>query len=424
MMIASKWLRPLTVLLALTAVMGLTGCRRWSSSSVPDTLNPGLIAAQNGFGIDLYRKLVNEGTSDEEGIFISPASIALALSMTMNGARGETQRAMARTLGYESFSPETINGSYATQLQQVAQRSADDQGIELRMANGLWKHQELDFRKDFLQRNERFFKATIRSLDFYAPAAADVINQWVSDQTEGLIPRLLEGIDPQTVLFIINAVYFKGDWTQPFDPRLTRTGPFYPVGGGQQDMPMMHQEGMFRHYRGQEFQAVRLPYGEQESLAMYIFLPDSNSNLDEFHEQLTYENWEEWVANFSPKNGRISIPRFRLNYKTKLSAALKDLGMAIAFDPGAADFSGMTETSPVANLSISEVVHQSFLLVNEEGTEAAAATSVGMRLTSAPVYQFDFVADRPFFLVIRDELNGAILFMGSVLAPAVAEAAQ
>ncbi|NLN19094.1 MAG: serpin family protein [Firmicutes bacterium] len=424
MILKSQRLRLWGIVLALTTAIGLTGCDR-RTFSVPDAPDPEVIAAQNGFGFELYRKLISEGvSSDEQGIFISPASISLALSMTYNGARGETKAAMARTMGLESFSPETVNGSQAALVQQAAQRSADDQGIELRMANGLWQDERLSLRKDFVHLNQRFFGATVRSLDFDDPAAAEIINQWVSENTEGRIPRLLHGIDPQTVLFIVNAVYFKGDWTRPFDPHLTRTRPFYPAGGGQRDMPMMYQEGMFSHHEGPGFQAVRLPYGDEESVAMYVFLPDLRSDLDEFHERLTYDNWEQWLAGFSRKNGRVMIPRFRLDFKTKLNEPLKELGMAIAFDPARADFSAMADTYPGTNLSISEVIHQSFLLVNEEGTEAAAATSVGMRLTSAPVYQFDFIADRPFFLVIRDELNGAILFMGSVLTPAPAEATQ
>jgi serine protease inhibitor len=152
------------------------------------------------------------------------------------------------------------------------------------------------------------------------------------------------------------------------------------------------------------------------------FLPDLGSDLKTFHEQLTYDNWEQWLAGFSQKRGRLAIPRFRLDFKVQLNRTLQELGMAIAFDANRADFSGMRPVSPGANLSISEVIHQSFLLVNEKGTEAAAATSVGMRLTSAPMYQFNFIADRPFFLVIRDEMTGAMLFMGSVLAPNAAEA--
>jgi serine protease inhibitor len=403
-------------------MLAMTGCTPLTDPQATDTVDPAVIAAQNRFGLSLYHRLASGGTANEQGIFISPSSIALALAMTYNGARGETQTAMSHALGYDSLSLDTINSSYAALLQQVAHTSANTEGIALRMANGLWQHEGVAFSRDFLRRNQRFYQATVRSLDFAAPGSVDVINQWVSEHTEGRIPRLLEQISPRSVLFLINATYFKGDWTQPFDPRLTRTMPFHLAGGGQQDMPMMHMEGPFQHYQGQGFQAVRLPYGKEGLMAMYLFLPDLGSDLKTFHEQLTYDNWEQWLAGFSQKRGRLAIPRFRLDFKVQLNRTLQELGMAIAFDANRADFSGMRPVSPGANLSISEVIHQSFLLVNEKGTEAAAATSVGMRLTSAPMYQFNFIADRPFFLVIRDEMTGAMLFMGSVLAPNAAEA--
>lgn len=403
--------------LVLLGLLVTTGCTRTTNPLATDTVDPAVIAAQNQFGLRLYHQLASTSSAGEQGVFISPSSIALALTMTYNGARDETQAAMARTLGYESLPLDTINSSYGALLQQAAHTSAHTAGIALHIANSLWQQEGVAFSKDFLKRNERFYQATVRSLDFAAPGSVDIINQWVSENTEGRIPHLLERIDPQSVLLLVNAIYFRGDWTRPFDPRLTRPRPFHLAGGGQQDVPMMHSEGTFEHYYGQGFQALRLPYGKEGLAAMYLFLPDPGSDLEAFHAQLTYDNWKQWLMGFTPKRGRITIPRFQLDFKVQLNSALQELGMAIAFDAQRADFSGMRPVSPKANLSISEVIHQSFLLVDEKGTEAAAATSVGIRLTSAPMYQFEFIADRPFFLVIRDEINGAMLFLGSVLAP-------
>lgn len=419
---SSRNIRLLCSLLILALL--LTGCSfpRDSEKGLSNgEIDPIVVAAQNRFGLDLYLTLFAHSAKSDPGVFISPSSIALALAMTYNGASGETKEAMGEVLGVGSLTLDAVNSSYQALLRHVAENMPVDNGMQLHIANGLFQKEGVGFRRDFLQRNERYYGATLRSLDFGDPRSVGVINNWVSEQTNGRIPDLLDEISADQVLFLINAIYFKGDWKQPFDKHLTRPMPFSLPNGEQKVVAMMYQDGSYDHYQGPGFEAVRLPYGqkdsEKEQLAMYIFLPDRNSSLEAFHAELTYENWQQWMTGFVRKRGRIALPRFQLAYKAQLGKALTQLGMGIAFDPHRADFSGMRAVSASANLFIGDVIHQSFLLVNEEGTEAAAATSVGMRVTSAPVYHFEFIVDRPFLLAICEEQTGAILFAGSVLNP-------
>lgn len=384
-------------------------------------LDQDVAAALNRMGLRLYRELVaRQGTGDgtvdtggEGGLFISPASIAMALAMTYNGARGETQAAMAEALSLTGLDLETINDSYYALIQELAAAADPDGGVQLRIANGIWHRHEVDFYEDFLDRNRQFYGAAVETADFDDPATVDVINRWVSDMTEGRITDLLEEIRPDSVMFLINALYFKGDWTTPFDPAHTRPMPFHRQG----EIPMMFREGDMEHYRGDGFQAVRLPYGEEGRLAMYVFLPDADSDLDAFHAGLTYDNWQEWQAGFAEKFGQVGLPRFRLTYKEKLNETLKAMGMEIAFDRLRADFGGMRPVSPGNNLYIGDVLHETFLLVNEEGSEAAGATSVEIRVESAQIPEFELVADRPFFVAIQDDETGVLLFAGSVTDP-------
>ena len=218
-------------------------------------------------------------------------------------------------------------------------------------------------------------------------------------------------------MLLLNAVYFKGDWTAPFDPQQTRDMPFYRPSGDSRPVPMMYQDGRFGYFED-GFQAVRLPYGDDERLAMYVFLPPRGADFYEFSASLDYETLADAFSRFVPGHGEVLLPRMDVSYKTRLNAALQELGMGIAFDPGRADFSRLHPAGS-RNIYISDVIHQSVLKVDEEGTEAAAVTSVDFRVTSLPVYDFRFQADRPFVVVIRDDATGALLFVGAVVDPGV-----
>jgi serine protease inhibitor len=368
-----------------------------------------LVEANNGFGFNLFHKLREK--DEQENIFISPASVAAALAMTYNGAGGETRLAMSEALLLQGMSLEEINKAFAD-LKTILQNP--DPKVQLAVANSLWARAGMAFNEDFLKRNRDYFGAKTTELDFNLPGAADEINGWVKEQTRGKIEKIVEPpIDPMTVLFLINAIYFKGDWSKPFDAKQTREIPFTLTGGTVKQHPVMFIEGDYRTLKTEQFQAVSLPYGKTGRVSMYIFLPNEDSSLAEFYGELNRENWNSWISAFTERNAEIGLPRFKFEYEASLNEALKALGMGEAFDAGAADFSGMR---PAADLYISDVRHKTFVEVNEEGTEAAAVTSVEMTLTSMPE-MFTLVADRPFFFAIVDNQTGTILFMGSVLDP-------
>src|SRR5262245_17985802 len=227
-----------------------------------------LVAANNRFGFELFNKLQLKDRG--KNVFYSPLSVALALSMTYNGAAGETKEAMRRTLKTEGLSLDELNEASAALINSL--RSSDPK-IELAIANSLWARREVKFREDFLERNRQFFAAEVASLDFRAPGALTTINNWVSRNTKSKIPSIIEEIDPLDAMFLINAVYFKGQWENKFKKELTKNEPFYPHSGPQKEVPMMSQSGEYQYYRGDKFQALRLFYGDHGA-SLDLFLPD------------------------------------------------------------------------------------------------------------------------------------------------------
>lgn len=267
----------------------------------------------------------------------------------------------------------------------------------------------------FIERNKQFYGAEIASLNFADPAAADTINKWVSKNTEGKIEKIIEATGSDDVLFLINAIYFKGQWQFEFDKKKTKPDVFKLGGGERKEVPMMSQSGSYLYYQGKNFQSVALPYGKG-GVSMYVFLPDEQTSLEQFEKDLTSENWEMWMKSFRFGPGEVMLPRFKVEWGSKLNDALIALGMAEAFNPHGANFSQIAELQG-GNLFISEVMHKSICEVNEEGTVAAAATSVRIGVTSAPPPPFSMKVDRPFFFAIRDNQTGVLLFMGSVTNP-------
>jgi len=362
-----------------------------------------VVSAITDFGFDLFAELTKQ--NGDKNLFVSPASIAFALAMTYNGARDETARAMAQTLRVQDLDLTELNQSFAALMSAL---DNIDPKIKLAIANSLWLREESTCNDDFMQIVRQFYKAQVTTLDFGAPDAADTINNWVSKQTSNKIKQI---VTPPEIyiaeLALINALYFKANWAKQFDKADTKDSPFTLLNGSQKQVPMMSQHGRFMYYQGQGFQAVSLPYVGHR-LSMYIFLPDKNSSLDEFQKQLNTENWNAWMSHFHEMKGYIALPRFTVAYEVELNRALTALGMGIAFGPGA-NFDGI---SP--GLYISKVKHKTFAEVNEEGTEAAAATVVLMTRMSIP---FSFVVDRPFFCAIRDNETGMLLFMGFIVDP-------
>jgi serine protease inhibitor len=375
-----------------------------------DKIDMRIAAANNQFGFDLFNQLKLQ--DKDKNIFFSPLSVAFALAMTYNGAAGVTKEEMQRALKLSGMTQTEINDASAALMKSL---KSSDPKIELAIANSIWAREGVQFREDFLARNRQFFGAEIATLNFADPQTKTTINNWVSKNTQGKIPSIVDQIDSQMVMYLINAVYFKGLWTKKFDKAQTKNEPFYLSSGSPKQMPMMSQSGDYRYYRGDRFQAVSLPYGKGGT-SLYLFLPDKGSSLDDLLKSFSHDKCEQWMKGFRSTPGDVKIPRFKMDYESKLNNVLRALGMETAFSELKADFSGMRDKRDVY---ISEVKHKAIVEVNEEGTEAAAATSVGIRTTSLqlPRERFTFIADRPFLMVIRDEPTGANLFMGTVIDP-------
>mgnify|MGYP001271816542 FL=1 len=387
----------------------------WDGSArtvrITQASGPSVADSNNQFGFNLYNQLRN----DSQNIMISPISMAMALHMTYNGADSGTKEAMAKALEVTGIDLDALNQKNKDLLQRL---KAADSKVKLEIANSIWLREDMAFDQDFLKRNKDYYSAGAYNLDFGNTGAADTINNWVEENTKGLIKDIVDPpIDPLAIMFLINAVYFQGTWTEQFDEQATFEDIFYLASGDQAKAPMMNQSGAYDYFEAPDFQAIRLPYGKEKRMAMYVFLPDEDSSLADFHKELNYANWENWLSRFETKSGTIMLPRFSLEYEKSLKDALSELGMKIAFDPAGADFSRMVPADNSDDVYINDVRHKTFIEVDESGTEAAAVTSVEMRVTSMPLYDFNMKVDRPFFYAIHDSETGAILFMGSVSDP-------
>jgi serpin B len=373
-------------------------------------VDPRLVDANNQFGFALLHQL--READKGKNVFLSPASITLALAMTYNGAAGETEQAMAKAMQLEGMSKEELNQA-ALDLRRSLQ-SADPK-VELTIANSLWARQGISFKRQFLDANRQYFGAQVSVLDFASPEAPQVINRWVDASTKGKIQKIVDHIPASTVMFLINAIYFHGKWQKPFDKSLTQEKPFHLANGEQKRVPMMAQTGKFPYLQGEGFQMVSLPYGGGR-LSMVIALPKEGVSLSEWLHSLDAKSWKEWTSRLVTTDGELQLPRFQMGYEKTLNDALKALGMEVAFDPDRADFTGMRE---VRDLFLQKVHHKAVAEVNEEGTEAAAVTSVQVGITSVqqPRPPFKMVVDRPFFFAIRDSRTGMVLFLGAVYEP-------
>ncbi|MCT7950867.1 serpin family protein [Ancylothrix sp. C2] len=380
-----------------------------TNNTAGEEINQKLVAANTRFGFKLFSQIQKKQAS--KNVFISPSSVAMALTMAYNGSSGETQKAMTKALELQGLTLEEINKSNL--LLKQALTTADPQ-IKLAIANSLWANQQVTLNPDFIQKNQQYYDAEISKLNFSDPASVGTINNWVKKQTNGKITEIVDQLQPDQILWLINAIYFKGNWSEPFAKEATKNRPFTLLNGSKKQHPLMSQSDRYQYLENDQFQAISLPYGNGQ-MSFYVFLPKSGKSLDSFYNSLNAQTWEQWMKQFRSRQGSISLPRFKLEYDISLNEALKALGMAPAFNRQQADFSGMSNVKA----NIDEVKHKTFVEVNEEGTEAAAVTGVGIRTTSAPARSepFEMVVDRPFFSVIRDNKTGTILFMGSIVDP-------
>lgn len=366
-----------------------------------------LVAADNQFGFNLFKQISQ--AEKDKNVFISPLSVSMALGMALNGAAGNTKDAMGATLELADLTVEAVNESYKSLIELL---TGLDPKVEFNIANSIWYRSDLSFEKAFIDLNKAYFEAQVAGLNFSSPSASGTINAWVDQNTNGKIKKIVgEAINPLTVMFLINAIYFKGIWTYQFDKKLTQLDSFIVADALKKTCNMMRQSGSFRYFSNKSFQAIDLPYGDKK-FSMTIFLPHRGADIDSLISEFNRENWILWMKRFSEQQGDLWLPKFTLEYELVLNAVLKALGMGIAFTDQA-DFTKMYKPG---GIFISEVKHKSFVKVDEEGTEAAAVTSVEMRLTAVPA-GFTMRVDRPFIFVISENHSQSILFMGKIVDP-------
>lgn len=407
-----------TTLVGASMLVAMSGCGT-SSNSGNLVVSEGVeyevtdyekIVAPNN---ELAYKLLDEIQTDDDGnVFFSPTSLFMALAMVYNGADGDTKVEMAKAMQAEGIDAMDLNKANAALMTKL---NKDSEDIQLRIANSIWLNEEYNFTKDFTQRTKDYFNAKTQRIDVTSNESVKKINGWVKEATNDKIDKMVESpLDEDLVAMLLNAIYFKGDWKHPFDKRDTEERVFHVNSRYQKVTPFMKLDRKLAYMANNEFQAVRLPYANGE-MSMTVVLPNEHTNLEGFVEKLSAENWEMLLqTTFTMMEGKLLLPKFKLDYETGLNEALSALGMKQAFTKDA-DFTKMVEDG---NVLISNVKQKTYLDVNEEGTEAAAVTGTEMGVTSAPPGDpFYMEVNRPFFLMIKDEETGAVLFVGYVTNP-------
>jgi serine protease inhibitor len=373
-------------------------------------------AADNAFGFRLLKAV--QKTSPSGNIVLSPVGAALNLSMALNGAEGQTRQEMLAALSLSGSDLGAINTANA-QLIKVIRTPAKN--ITLSVADSLWvDSRRATLRPEYAKQTQMWYDAEMADLDFSNPSAANRINSWASKETQGRISKVIDRIDPADLALLLNAVYFKGQWTHKFDRAQTQQRDFTLVGGSVKQVPRMAQSGRFDYFETPQMQAVRLSFGEGD-LVMEVLLPAKSSSLGALEAELTLGHWTGWQAQYAPRSGKIELPRFELKSHYRLNEPLQTLGMTRAFHPDGAQLTGMISSAPgqpgAGRFFISSVVQSTYWTVDEEGSEAAAATTTGIR-TTAVTQPFLMIVDRPFFCAIEDRRSGALLFIAAIYDPA------
>jgi serpin B len=390
-------------------------------SSVEASREMSAVRNNTKFALELYGKL----ESQQGNLFLSPYSISTALAMTYAGAKGETERQMAKTLNFNLYSDSNdttriyfipvLHKTFGGIIQQLNE-SGEKGGYELVVANALWGQKDYKFLPEFLTLVRENYGGDLQQVDFAAQTepARKTINAWVESKTKDKIKELIKPgtLDSMTRLVLTNAIYFKGKWESQFKPERTQDSPFVLLDGQKVNVPMMNQTGKFGYMETNDIQALEMPYVNND-LSMVILLPKKLDGVKGLEKELASDNLAGWLGKIHKREVQVFFPRFKMTSEFELAKLLGAMGTPDAFS-GKADFSGMTGNR---DLFISAVVHKAYVDVNEEGTEAAAATGVTMKLTSVSEPPPVFNADHPFIFLIRDNLTGSILFLGRVANP-------
>ncbi|MDQ8734615.1 serpin family protein [Paenibacillus sp. LHD-38] len=409
-----------TIFIAMTAVLLLTACGQPEEKTITmperarlaEKLDPQMAKATNTFGLELAEKMIIEHQG--ENVIVSPVSIVQALSMTLNGAAGQTRDQIAKILHVEGLSVEVLNEGQQKLRELLLQPGP---GIKLSMANSLWLQKGWPFRKLYLDRVKDAYDAQLNERNLVDPAVLKEMNKWVNKQTNGLIPTILDKpISEMTKFMLLNALYFDGTWKTPFEPKATKEDEFTKSDGEIQRIPFMNQGGTYEYDETEDYQAIRLPYGDGQ-MGMLVVLPSQRMDQETFTAKLLADT-EFWTKPFNEVNGKLTLPKFRIEGQRELIDTLSAMGMRLPFDAGQADFSELADKNGDQWLFINRILHKTVIDVSEQGTEAAAVTLVGMDGGSAePSVNFEMKVNRPFLFAIQDLQSGVLLFVGLVETP-------
>ncbi|WP_020605830.1 serpin family protein [Spirosoma spitsbergense] len=357
------------------------------------------------FAFDVAKRVVaQEGQA--KNVFISPLSLHIALGMILNGANGQTAQEIQKALKLDAQTLAEANTTYQNLLENLP---GVDPSVTLTLANSVWYRNTYQVETTFQDLLKQTFKAQVSAQDFNDPATVAKINSWASEQTKGRIPKVIDQIQPDNIMFLLNALYFKGDWQKPFDPNLTSDSPFKLASGGSTLVRMMRLDVNLNHFFQTNYQAIELPYGTGK-FAMTVLLPSESTTADALIASLNSAEWAKIQKGMIMGKMDIGLPKFTLNYEVRLNSVLSDMGMPTAFT----DQADFTKINNKGGLTLSFVKQNTFVAVDEKGTEAAAVTSVGVTTTAL---QLPTLIDRPFAFIIHEKTTGTILFIGKIADP-------
>ncbi len=405
--------RKLLAILILAGALVLTGLILAGQPAPDKKPLPEIVGAEkalatssNEFGFGLFAQIENE-TSPDSNILISPLSAMYALAMTYNGAWGKTMTELGRVLCIPDMPEPVLNESFHDLTTFLAQT---DPSVTLDIGNSIWYERTLSIKPDFIANMKQYYGAPVRGLDF-GPGTADTINAWVANKTHDRIKNILSSpVDATLVMFLVNAVYFNAAWTQPFDSSATSDGDFHLPDGATKTCRMMKTLATLGYLDTGDFQAVEIPYGDGQ-YAMIVMLPRIGGSVDDLVGRLSDNNWKQWISGISEVDIVLRMPKFTFSDGHGLNVALKAMGMVDAFGPGA-DFSRMADGG---GIWIDSVLQKCFIQVDEHGTEAGAATIVSMKKSLVR----EVTLDRPFLFAIHERTTGAVLFLGRVVDPVI-----
>ncbi|MDD3189658.1 MAG: serpin family protein [Fermentimonas sp.] len=405
--------------LAFTTILLVASCEKSNSEinkDLPDPIKIDLrsseakmVKSDQQFAFEFFANVFNEEAADKDDNFmVSPLSLSMALAMTWNGADGETKQAMQKVLRLDGYSDEEVN-EYYKKLREALLKT--DPSTKLAIANSIWTNKNVVIDSDFIKVNQDYFNSVVKSVDFADSKTVNELNQWAAENTNNLIDHVIDETDPMALMYLMNAIYFKGVWTSEFDAKNTTKKPFFYMNGKSKNVDMMHQKTDFNYTENQLLQMVELPYGNQ-AFSMLVLLPKEGKMLADIISDLQKgDSWTALASGLRKSEVDLYLPKFKTEYSKRLNDALINMGMGIAFDPSRADFSRMSDHDAF----ISFVDQFTYISTDEVGTEAAAVTVVGIELTSyQPPRTVTFNANRPFIYIIQENSTGSILFMGAV----------